>query len=194
MATMHQIDELMRSAAAARYPKELSLAEGSSLTLTPMVASDWPMMEEFLRATPDEERRFFRRDASDPARVERWCSQLDYGHVFPLFAWRGKSIGADVILERDSGLWTSHVAKVRLLVKPAFRGRGLGRQMISEVIELARLFDLHKLCYECAADQHALVAFLSACGFNEAARLEGFIRDRDGAFHDMVIMVYDLAG
>lgn len=191
MVSMQQIDELLDTA-AARYPKELELQDGSSITLTPMVASDWQMVEEFLRATPEEEKRFFRHDDSDFERVRYWCEHLDYRHMFPLLAWKGKSVVADVVLERDAGLWTSHVGKLRILVRPSFRHGGIGRGLMNEVVELARGFDLHKLSYELASDQHELVSFLRSCGFREAALLERFIRDARGRFHDMVVMVRDL--
>ena len=171
-----------------RYPRAVEPEIGLRLTLTPMVASDWQLLERFLRDTPDAERRYFRREATDPARVERWCSELDYQHIFPLLAWQDDQIVADAVLQREPSLWTSHVGKLRLLVHSTFRGRGVGRCMVHELVDLACQLDLHKVIYECAAEQQSLIAFLQRVGFSNVARLPDFIRDRDGMLHDMVVM------
>jgi acetyltransferase len=178
---------------AARYPRDIQLPDGTTLTLTPLVPSDWEFLERFLRETPEEDRRYFRREASDPARVERWCRELDYRHNLPLLAWQGERIAADGVLQRESGLWTSHVGRVRLLVHPDFRGRGLGRRMMHELFEVARHVQLHKVVYECAAQQTGLIGFLRSLGFQEAARLKEFIRDRRGELDDMLLWVMPLA-
>ncbi len=177
---------------AARYPRDVQLNDSFALTLTPMVPSDWEYLERFLEAVPAPERRFFRQDVSVAERVEQWCSELDYRHVLPLLAWHGDRIVGDATLEQEPGLWTAHVAKVRLLVDPEFRRRGLGARLLRELIELARELGLHKLVYECAADQTELTEHLMRSKFIPAARLPDFIRDRDGSLHDMVILVRDL--
>ena len=172
---------------AARYPRE-----EYGLTIVPMVASDWPMLERLLADTPAEEQRFFRRGEADRTRVERWCKQLDYRHTLPLLAWQDDRILADGVLERESGLWSSHVGKIRLLVHPAERRRGLGGMMLRELIAVAAALNLHKLVYECAAEQRSLIAFLKLLRFKEAARLPEFIRDFQGGLHDLVVMVHEL--
>lgn len=172
---------------AARYPRE-----EYGLTIVPMVASDWPMLEKLLADTPAEERRFFRRGQSDHSRVERWCKQLDYRHTLPLLAWKDDRIVADGVLERESGLWTSHVGKVRLLVHPSERRRGLGGMILRELIAVGAALNLHKLVYECAAEQQSLIAFLKRMRFKEAARLPEFICDFDGGLHNLVVMVHEL--
>ena len=183
-----QLDEYI----SAHFPQEISLRDGTELTLAPMVPSVWPMMEEFVGATPDEERKFFRHEASDPALVQRWCSELDYRHTLPLLAWHSDEVAADATLQREAGIWTAHVGRMRLLVRPEFRRRGLGERMLHETIKLAAELGLHKLVHECAAEQENLIGLLSALGFHEAARLPDFIRDQHGAYHDMVLMIREL--
>ena len=178
---------------ARRYPRDVTLRDGTPITLTPMVPSDWQMLEAFLKATPAEERLFFRRAASESDRVRRWCSELDYRNTLPILAWKGDRIAADVILQREAGLWTSHVGRLRLLVHPPYRRRGLGTLMIGEALELAREHALHKVTYECAAEQREQIAFLLELGFHQAACLPDFVRDRSGHLHDMVLLVANVA-
>lgn len=178
---------------ALRYPRDVHLTDGFALTLTPMVPSDCQFLQRFLEAVPQPEQRFFREDASVAERVERWCTELDYRNVIPLLAWHGDQIVGDATLEQEPGLWTAHVAKVRLMVHPDFRRRGLGRRLLDELIELGRELGLHKLVYECAAEQRELTEHLMRSKFIPAARLADFIRDRNGRLHDMVILVRDLS-
>jgi len=124
--------------------------------------------------------------------VRQWCLELDYRHVLPLLAWSGDRIVGDATLEQEPGLWTAHVGKVRLLVHPDFRGRGVGGRLLAEMVELARDLGLHKLVYECAAEQSELIDHLTRAKFVATARLPDFIRDRDGKLHDLLLLVRNL--
>jgi len=177
---------------SARFPREIDIPDGSKLTLAQMVASDWQFLEDLLRTTPAVERQFFRHDVSDAERVQRWCSELDYRHNLPLLAWHGGRIVADATLEQEPGFWTAHVAKVRLLVRPEYRRRGVATRLMGSLIELAGDLGLHRLVYECAAEQTELMAYLMRLDFKPAATLPEFICDRDGKFHDMVFMVHNV--
>lgn len=174
---------------AGRYPREVTIG-GLPLVLAPMVPSDWGALQRFLEATPRSERLFFRHRLSDSERIERWCSELDYRHVFPLIAWSGDAIVADAGLMQEPDLWTSHVGRLRLLVHPDYRGRGVGTAMIRELIDVGRQLGLHKLVHECAGPQTELITLLSNSGFREAARLPEFVRAQDGGIHDLVMMVH----
>lgn len=176
----------------ARYPRHVSTRDGARLTVTPMVPSDWQCLERFVEAAPESERQFFRRDLPDGERVERWCAELDYRHVLPLLAWDGDRIAADITLLLDPDLWTGHVGKLRLSVHPDYRARGLALAMLREMCDVAREMGLHKLVHECGSPQMELIDFLRRQGFEEVVRLTGFVRDRDGELHDMVMLVCDV--
>lgn len=179
-------------AITTRYPRELSLRDQRTLTITPLVPSDWPMLEEFLKAIPNEEHRFFRRNLSGQQRVRRWCSERDYSRSLPLLAWEGSHIVADVTLLREPDSWRSHVGTLRLLVRPDNRNQGIGVAMLDEIIALAGELGLRKLQHECAATQTSLIHFLERSGFRGEAVLREFIRDPQGQLHDMVIMAMDV--
>lgn len=172
-----------------RYPRTVRSRDGLALEFTPMVASDWQLLESFLRATPENEKKFFRHDMDDSKLVERWCAELDYEHIFPLLLWDHGQIVADGILQREPTLWTAHVGRLRLLVHPQYRRRGVGKLLLEELIDIAAKMRLHKLLHECAAEQADLIGLLRSFGFLEAARLKEFVRDRHGGLHDMVLMV-----
>ena len=192
MATLFQDSELAH-AVGGRYPRKVRLRDGTQLTLAPLVASDGPMLEELLHDIPAGERRFFRREASDAGRVECWCRELDYEHYFPLVAWDGGKIVADAVLEREPGLWTSHVGRFRVMVHPEYRRRGLASRMAREILEVACDLHLHKLVCETAGGQTAEIALAARLGFVEAARLPEFVCDQDGELHELILMIKDLS-
>ena len=191
MATLFQDTELAL-VVVGRYPREVRLRDGAELTLAPLVASDGPMLEHLLHAIPPEEQRFFRRESSEAGRVERWCRELDYDHYFPLVAWDGGEIVADGVLEREPGLWTSHVGRFRVMVHPDYRRRGLATRIARELIDVARDLHLHKLMCETAGRQESEIALARSLGFEEAARLPEFICDRDAQLHELVLLIKNL--
>ncbi|MFW6124651.1 MAG: N-acetyltransferase family protein, partial [Pirellulales bacterium] len=142
----------MQQIVSARYPKEAVLADGTAVTLTPMVPSDWELVGAFLAAIPDEDRLLLRHNISDPEIVERWCSELDYNHVFPLLAWVEGRVVADATLSQDPDLWTAHLGRLRVLIHPDFRHRGIGRLITEELLNVARANGLIKAVVECAAE------------------------------------------
>jgi RimJ/RimL family protein N-acetyltransferase len=175
---------------AERYPLDFQLPDGTTLTVTPLVPSDWQLLVQFLGEVPQEDRLFLREDVS--AVVEQWCSELDYQHNLPLLAWDKARIVADATLHQDPGLWTSHIGKMRLFVHPDYRQRGLGTAVAAHLVEVARDLALHKLVCECAVEQTELIELLKKLGFREAARLPEFIRDREARLHDMALMEHRL--
>jgi GNAT superfamily N-acetyltransferase len=177
---------------ADRYPKEVPVKNGTSVTLTPMVPSDWNLLGEFLARIPDHERVFLRHDISSSGIVEQWCTELDYKHIFPLLAWIGGDIVADGTLHLEPGLWTSHLGRLRVLVDPSRRRLGIGALLAEELCDVGAALGLHKVVVECAAEQAELVAMLERAGFQQAARLEGFVLDRNNQLHDLLVMVRGL--
>lgn len=176
----------------AQFPREIVLSDGTKLTVTPMVASDWKLLREFFDAVPTEERQFLRHDVADPEIVEQWCANLDYQQILPLLVWDGGAIVADGSLHQEPGLWTSHIGKVRVLVREDHRGRGIGTAITKQLIGVAREFKLQKVVAECAPEQEDFVAMLRRLGFGEVARLPDFVCDRSNKLHEMLVLVYDL--
>ncbi|GAF91592.1 unnamed protein product [marine sediment metagenome] len=119
--------------------------------------------------------------------------ELDYRNILPLLVWNGGRVVADGTLHLEAGIWTSHVGKMRLLVHPSFRRRGIGNVLMHELITVADELGLHKLVYECAEEQTSLMGFLRRCDFDEIARLPDFIQDGTGQRHAMVLLAQQLA-
>jgi RimJ/RimL family protein N-acetyltransferase len=88
--------------------------------------------------------------------------------------------------------WSDHVGEIRLVVHPAHRGRGLGRELARKALVHAAQVGLAKLVVEIVADHEAQLAMFSAMGFTGEALLCDHIRDRDGQLRDLVMLAHYL--
>ena len=88
--------------------------------------------------------------------------------------------------------WSSHVGEVRLVVDPAARGRGIGRELARHAVHDAVDLGLAKLVVEVIADQTALIAMFVALGFDAEALLADHVRDRNGQIRDLLVLANDV--
>jgi ribosomal protein S18 acetylase RimI-like enzyme len=79
-----------------------------------------------------------------------------------------------------------------LLVHPAFRGRGLARALISEILDIARRAGLEKVEAEFIGEQEAAVKMFAMLGFRRLLLLEDYVKDMQAISHDYVLMGLDL--
>jgi len=88
--------------------------------------------------------------------------------------------------------WSRHVGELRVLVGPALRGAGLGRQLIQESFLLALELELDKLCAQMTIDQRGAIAVFEELGFRAEALLRNHVKDRDGTSHDLAVLSHDV--
>jgi L-amino acid N-acyltransferase YncA len=79
-----------------------------------------------------------------------------------------------------------------VLIHPNFRGRGLAKAIVSEVIDLARQVGLEKLEAEFIGEQEAAMKVFALIGFTTLARLPNYVKDMQAVTHDYVLMGLDL--
>ncbi len=169
-----------------RYPK--SFAEG--LTLRPMEVRDQAALVEFFKRIPIEERRLFKDDVTDPNIVTGWLQNLNYENVFPLLAMQGDRIVADATLHRDRRGWSRHVGKIRVSVDPEFRRRGLGRKLIQEFIDLAKLLNIAIIDADVLSVQPGASKLFEELGFLTIASIPQHAIDLLGQVHDIIVYSY----
>ena len=90
--------------------------------------------------------------------------------------------------------YTRRIGEIRVNVSPAYRGKGLGRVLISRIFDVGRGLGLAKLVAHMTADQHGAQAAFRRLGFIPEAVLADYVEDRGGRLRDMVIMTYDIEG
>jgi hypothetical protein len=68
------------------YPKQVTLADGASLTLRPMTRDDQYALYSFFMGLPEENRRWLGNDVTDRKLLEKWARNLNYDRVLPILA------------------------------------------------------------------------------------------------------------
>ena len=63
------------------YPKEVTLRDGTRVTLKPFEKKDKESVYEFFVSLPEEDRLYLKDDVTDPLVVEKWARELNYDKV-----------------------------------------------------------------------------------------------------------------
>jgi ribosomal protein S18 acetylase RimI-like enzyme len=157
-----------------------------------MVASDEKALLAFFRAIPAEDRIFLQDDVSKAEVIAAWCRNLDYERILPLVAEAGGEIVADATLHRPPAGWMRHAAAVRLVIAPAYRGKGLGTLLINELVALAEETDLERVDVELMLDQSAAIGAFQNLGFERTAVFLDHVKDLAGKKHDLMVFARHL--
>ena len=149
------------------------------------VSSD--QLSEFFARIPDGEQAFLKENTRDPETVAAWrgpgpaCREAAFDEA-------GTLVGV-VSVVPELG-WSDHVGQLRLLVDPARRGQGIGRELARAALVQAIELGLSKIIVEVFADQQPAINMFTALGFDPEALLRSHIRDRNGDFHDLIILAH----
>jgi L-amino acid N-acyltransferase YncA len=175
-----------------RYPKPVRLKNGFLCTLRPLAATDEKPFHEFFQTIPEQEKLFIKHRVSDPNVIQSWCQSIDLGRILPLLAVEGNRIIADASLHQQLGGWKRHIGRVSVLVHPQYRGRGLARSLVQELIDLARQIGLEKVEAEFLGEQQAAIKLFGLLGFRTFLTLPDYVKDMQAITHDYVLMGLDL--
>jgi len=175
-----------------KYPKEIKLKDGSKSRLRPLKKDDEKGFHEFFSAVPERERMFIKHRVTDPQVIKDWCQNIDLHRNLPLLALIDGKIVGDVTLHQQLGGWRRHIGRVSVLVLPQFRGRGLARALVSEVLGMARNLGLERVEAEFIGEQEAAIKMFAMLGFSNLLRLEDYVKDMQAISHDYVLMGVNL--
>jgi len=158
----------------------------------PLKKEDEKQFHDFFLAVPAEERMFIKHRVTDPAVIRDWCRNIDLGRNLPLLAQMDGQIAGVATLHQQLGGWKRHIGRVSVLVLPQFRGRGLARALVAEIVTLARSLGLERVEAEFIGDQQAAVKMFALMGFSNLVRLENYVKDMQAISHDYILMGVDL--
>ena len=175
-----------------KFPKVVTLKDGTKVTLRPLRRDDEKDFHKLFLGIPEPERMFIKHRVIDFEVIRDWCRNIDYGRNLPLVALIGGKIIGDATLHQQLGGWKRHVGRVSVLVHPEFRGRGLARALVGEIIEIARSASLEKVEAEFIGEQEAAIKMFAMLGFSQLLRLENYVKDMQAIAHDYILMGLDL--
>src|SRR5262245_41920516 len=175
-----------------KYPKDIKLKDGSKSRLRPLKKDDEKSFHEFFQAVPASERLFIKHRVTEPAVIRDWCQNIDLGRNLPLLALIDGKIVGDATLHQQLGGWKRHIGRVSVLVLPQYRGRGLARALVTEIVDIARSLGLEKVEAEFIGGQDAAIKMFALLGFSNLVRLEDYVKDMQAVAHDYVLMGLDL--
>src|SRR5260370_2255169 len=156
-------------------PKASELKGGFRCQIRPLEPTDEIAFHEFFLAVPTQERMFIKHRVTEPETIHEWCQQIDLGRNLPLLACLDGQIIADATLHQQLGGWKRHIGRVSVLVHPNFRGRGLAKALISEIIDLARQVGLEKVEAEFIGGQEAAIKMFGLLGFQPLCRFVDYV-------------------
>src|SRR5215831_13518492 len=175
-----------------KYPREIRLKDGTTSQFRPLRKEDEKKFHEFFLAVPDGERMFIKHRVTDPEVIRNWCRNIDLGRNLPLLAFLGGKIAGVATLHQQLGGWKRHIGRVSVLVLPHYRGRGLARALVAEIVALARSLGLEKVEAEFIGEQEAAIKMFELLGFSKLLRLEDYVKDMQAITHDYVLMGFHL--
>jgi GNAT superfamily N-acetyltransferase len=175
-----------------KYPKAINLKDGSKCKLRPLRKDDEKNFHEFFQAVPEAERMFIKHRVVEPQVIRDWCQNIDLGRNLPLLALIDGKIVGDATLHQQLGGWKRHIGRVSVLVLPKYRGRGLARALVTEIVNLARYLSLKKVEAEFIGDQEAAIKMFALLGFSNLVRLPEYVKDMQAIDHDYILMGLDL--
>ncbi|HYA79060.1 MAG TPA: GNAT family N-acetyltransferase [Candidatus Nitrosopolaris sp.] len=175
-----------------KFPKVITLKDGTEATLRPLRRDDEKDFHQLFLGIPEPERMFIKHRVTEIEVIRDWCQNIDYGRNLPLVALiRGKIVG-DATLHQQLGGWRRHIGRVSVLVHPEFRGRGLARALVSEIIDIARSAGLERVEAEFIGEQEAAFKMFAMLGFSQLLRLENYVKDMQAISHDYMLMGLEL--
>jgi GNAT superfamily N-acetyltransferase len=175
-----------------KFPKEIKLKDGSKCQLRPLRKDDEKGFHQFFLGVPEAERMFIKHRVTDPEVIRNWCQNIDLGRNLPVLASMDGKIVGDATLHQQLGGWKRHIGRVSVLVHPGYRGRGLARALVSEIVDLARHLSLEKVEAEFIGEQEAAIKMFALLGFSNLVRLDEYVKDMQAISHDYVLMGLNL--
>jgi len=182
----------MNTTASRDYPRTLTFND-STVQVARLTPADGAALGEFVTTLPTHDLLFLRRDISHPKVIAAWMQAVGEGRITSLVAREGGTIVGCTAIVSDALSWSRHVGELRVLVSPAWRGRGLGRVLIQESFALALALSLDKLTVQMTVDQASAIAVFEELGFRAEAVLRDHVKDRDGKTYDLALLSHDVA-
>lgn len=181
------------TAVAHHFPWSARVA-GTEVSFRLMTPGDRDEVRQFVSTLPEEDLFFLMDDPRDPAGMERWVNRVREGLSITVLAETAGTLAGYGTLRRGGMTWTRHLGEIRLMIAPAFRGKGAGKLLAKEVFAVAHDLELRRIIARLTSSQTPARYLFQHLGFHIEAVLADCVIDRAGHTQDLVFMSYDVAG
>jgi RimJ/RimL family protein N-acetyltransferase len=164
---------------------------GDQITYRPVGPGDADALAAFFARVPEGDRTFFKEDVLHTPTIASWTEDRRNRRSLALTT-DGSVVGYVAVFPGVG--WSSHVGELRVVVDPAARGRGLGRELARRGLLDALELGLSKLVVEVVADQAASIGLFQSLGFEAEALLRDHVRNRDGELRDLIVLAHSAEG
>ena len=172
--------------------RQATLQNGQTPTIRPLGEDDRAALLAFGQALPQDDLLYLEDDFQSPEIIARLVNAHQAEN------WRqtvavsdGEIIGYSSV-RRLHG-WSSHVADIVLLVSPKCRRSGVGVALAQATFKAARDLGASKVIVEMPEEQLAGRAIFERLGFRVEGTLSKHTRDRQGKYHNLLILSYHVS-
>lgn len=171
--------------------RQAMLQDGQALHIRPLAESDRPALLTFGRQLPQDDLLYLEDDFQNPEIIARLVNAHQAENWRQIVAEVGGEIVGYSSARRLVG-WSSHVAEIALLVSPELRRKGVGVSLAQAIFDAARDLGANKIIVEMLDEQESGRAIFERLGFRIEGTLMRHTRDRQGSYHNMLILSYHI--
>lgn len=172
-----------------RYPRQVELNDGTTVTLRPMEARDVSVLVDFFAHLPEADRFFLKEDVASAAVVAGWAANLNYDRALPLLALAGDKVVGDSVLFRHRGGYRQHLAGIRISVAPEVAGSNLMAVLMRELVDIAWDSELEVAELELVDKaQDDLIRVAEGLGAVRVATIVDAVKDDLGQRRDLIFL------
>lgn len=155
--------------------------------IRPLDATCRESLEAFFQRVPEGDRTSFAEDVLAPGVVDEWLAD-ERGRRSVAVDAEGGVVG--YVAVRPLVGWSAHVGSLRVVVDPATRGKGVGRDLARHGLLASLDMGLSKTVVEVVADAVPAIGMFEGLGFEPEALLRDHVRDRSGELRDLVVLAH----
>lgn len=175
----------------SNYPLQIDM-NGTECVLRSMTPEDGPALLKFAQALPAHDILFMRRNIAEQAGVDKWVNDIRDGRVHSVVAIVNDEVVGYSTIHLTELDWTRHVAELRVSVSLSMREHGLGRTLIREAFKLAVTLGVEIVTSRMTPDQKGARTLFEELGFRNEALLKDHMKDKDGEYHDLLVMAVNV--
>ena len=174
------------------YPIKTISKKKLSLILRPRLQEDVQSELSFFSDIPEEDLLIFREDVSSSEPIVTWFISDNFKKDFQLIAFYGDEVISKGTIHREGVYW-QNAGEVKLIVKPEYRGQGIGSIMFNALLNEIFNMKINKVIVRFSADNLSFIKILNNYGFKAETVLKSYISlPGKNINKDLIIASYNL--